>query len=264
MTRIILFLITSLLWQSPVEETRKKITLSTNPNVKELFYVLKSDPEVRHGPYKLSYKEKTLVEGHFRYGVKDSLWNHYNESGKLKMCGYYQDTRRVGIWKFFDNDNKLEQEIDFTKQTVLFYKTKFSKHPFKLIDGSDTLVSVLDRPPLYVGGTSRVDEYIAKGTVLPLHKPSDKVKGVVYVEFIINNDGQTSNYRVLKGISTSCNNEALRVVQSIPNEWIPGSLNDRNVSVFYTIPVTFNEKTKEIALRDIFEISDILKQNLKP
>lgn len=251
MTRIFLFLITVILWQSPGEETRKKTVLSTNPNVKEFYYVLKSDPAVWHGLYKLTYKNKALVEGFFRYGAKDSLWNYYNEFGKLKMSGYFEDNKRIGSWKFFDNNSNLEQEIDFTKQAVVFYKTKFSKYPFKLIDGPDTLVSVLDRPPLYIGGSSRVEEFIAKGTVMPLHKTTDKVVGTVFVEFIIDADGQTSNFRVLKGICTSCNNEALRVVQSIPNEWIPGSLNDRSVTVYYTIPVNFNEKTRKKDISDI-------------
>jgi len=242
MTRIIIFLLTSFLLIPPEKETKKKLMLSTNPDFKEVFYVLKSDPEIRHGSYKMTFRDKTILEGYYANGLRDSLWNLYDIHGKLKMCGNYSKDNRVGSWKFFDKFKNIEQEIDYTNQTVLFYKTKFSQYPFKLIDGSDTLVSILERPPLYIGGSSRIDEFIAEEIVIPLHKSTDKVEGTVFVEFIINSDGRTSSHRVLKGISTCCNLEALRVVQSLPNEWLPGILNGHNVSVYYTIPVIFNEK----------------------
>jgi protein TonB len=246
MTRIVIFLLTSFLLIPPEKETKRKLILSTNPDIKELFYVLKSDPEIRHGTYKMTFKDRTIVEGYYTNGLRDSIWNQYDEHGKLKMTGNFSNDKRIGSWKFFDNLKNLEQEIDYTNHAVLFYKTKFAQYPFKIIDGSDTLVSVLDRPPLFIGGSSRVDEYIASEIVIPLHKPTDKVAGTVYVEFIIDSDGRTSNHRVLKGISTCCNHEALRVVKTLPDEWLPGILNGHNVSVYYTIPVIFNEKLNEV------------------
>lgn len=251
MTRILIFLLTSFLLIPPGKETKKKLILSTNPDIKEVFYVLKSDPEIRHGSYKMTFKDKTIIEGYFINGLRDSLWSLYNEHGKLKMCGNYSADKRIGSWKFYDKFKNLEQEIDYTNQTVLFYKTKFSQYPFKIIDRSDTLVSILERPPLYVGGSSRVDEFISEEIVIPLHKSTDKVEGTVFVEFIIDSDGRTSSYHVLKGISTSCNQEALKVVQALPNEWLPGVLNGHNVSVFYTIPVIFNEKLNEVDISAI-------------
>lgn len=246
MTRIMIFLLTSFLLMPPEKETKKKLILSTNPDFKEVFYVLKSNPELRHGSYKMTFKDKTIVEGHYTNGLRDSLWNQYDENGKLKMSGNFSEDKRVGSWKFYDNLKNLEQEIDYTTREVLFYKTKFAQHPFKLIDGSDTLVSVLARPPLYVGGSSRIDEFIAREMVVPLHKSTDKVEGTVFVEFIIDCDGRTSNHRVLKGISNCCNLEALKVVKTLPDDWLPGVLNGHSVSVYYTIPVIFNKKMNEV------------------
>jgi hypothetical protein len=230
---------------TPEKETRKTTVPSTNPDYKEMVYVLKSDPSVRHGEYRLVYRNVTLVTGFYNMGLRDSLWQQFNQAGQLKISGCYSGDNRIGIWKFYDNEKNLEQEIDMTNQAVLFYKTKYSQHPFKIIDGTDTLVAVLDRPPLYIGGSSRINDFISRELVLPLHKSKDNVKGTVFVEFLISSDGMTSQFRVLKGISSGCNAEALRVVRLLPNEWIPGVLKERNISVFYTIPVRFDEKVQE-------------------
>lgn len=251
MTRIIIFLFSWLLLIPPEKITRKELIFSTDADLKEVFYVLKSNPEIRHGYYKMTYKKQVLVEGHYSDGLKDSLWSLYDFNGRLKVTGKYLLDRRVGNWKFFDKSEKLEQEIDYTNQEVVFYKTKFSNHPFKIIDGTDTLVSVLERPPLYVGGSSGLEEMISSEIMIPLHKPNDKVEGTVFVEFIIDTEGKLSHYRVLKGISACCNIEALRVVKAIRGEWLPGILNGNHVSVYYTIPVIFDNKQHQAGLADI-------------
>lgn len=246
MSRIILFLLSFCSMIPPQKETRKTTFPSTDPDYKEVYYVLKNDPSVRHGEYRLTYRNKVLLTGYYNMGLKDSTWMQYSPSGQLKLSGHYSGDNKVGKWQYYDNENNLEQEIDMTNQEVVFYKTKFTKHPFKIIDGTDTIVSFLGRPPLYIGGTSRITDFISRELAIPLHKPSDKVKGTVFVEFLIDTDGNTSKHRVLKGISACCNLEAMRVVRLLPNEWLPGVLNERPVAVFYTIPVTFDEKTGKL------------------
>ena len=54
--------------------------------------------------------------------------------------------------------------------------------------------------------------------------------------------GKTSGHHVLRGVGTRSNEEALRVVRLLPEEWIPGVINGRNVTTDYVIPVVFDEK----------------------
>jgi hypothetical protein len=62
------------------QETKKV----TNGKENEQFYVLKSDKQTRHGEYqKFSIKNKLLVKGNYRFGVRDSIWNFYQVNGQI-------------------------------------------------------------------------------------------------------------------------------------------------------------------------------------
>lgn len=227
-------------------ETKKVTYQYLYPQMKEIFYVLKSDTTVRHGPYQLLSNGKPLVLGSYNMGKKDSLWTQYNQKGVLRCRGSYENDKREGIWEYYDNNAQLEQKIDFTKNEVIAYRTSFSKHPFRVISGTDTTLTVLDRPPLFLGGSNRLNEYIAGNLGTPLHKKGENVSGTVYVTFTIDSLGKPSNYQILKGVSNSCNREALRVVEQLPDDWLPGVLNGRNVTVDYVLPIVFSEKNTPV------------------
>lgn len=210
-------------------------------DLKEIFYVLRSDTSVRHGSYILGYNGKVLIEGYYHMGVKDSIWTQYNLKGKIRSRGWIENNKRDSLWEFFDYKGELEQKIDFSKKEVLYYHTTFASYPFMIFTGADTIVSVLDRPPLYVGGSSRFNEFVADELRIPLHKSGEKVRGTVFVQFTIDSTGATSGHRVLKGIGMACDSEAVRVMKLIADDWMPGILNGKPVGVQYIVPVIFDE-----------------------
>jgi len=71
---------------------------------KEIFYVLKSDPTVKHGSYeKHGYKGKIVTTGFYKYGEKDSLWTEYGDwQNKIKASGNYTIGHKTGVWDFYN------------------------------------------------------------------------------------------------------------------------------------------------------------------
>jgi protein TonB len=55
----------------------------------------------------------------------------------------------------------------------------------------------------------------------------------------VGKDGITYGHKVVKGIGHGCDEEALRVVQEIPDNWLPGILNGEAVSVQFIMPVQY-------------------------
>jgi protein TonB len=211
--------------------------------------VLKSDTSVRQGTYKLAVGRNVLEKGYYKMGLKDSLWLQYSLKGKKRSKGRYDNGKRSGTWEFFDYLGKLEQKIDFSKNQVLYYPTEMGNQIFRIISTTDTIMMLLDQPPLYVGGMSRFNDCVSKElNVDPLHKAGENVSGLVYVAITIDSMGKTSHHHILKGIGKSCNAEALRVIKAIPDEWLPGMLNGKRVAVDYVVPFRFNlnrDQTKQ-------------------
>jgi len=225
-------------------ETKKIVRVRPSSLYTETYYVLVSDTSVKHGSYKLENMGKVVVEGHYQMGKQDSIWTQYNPQGITRSRGWYENNKRDSIWEFFSDKGELEQKLDFTNDIVLKYKTAYASHQFQIRSGNSFYRSKLDRPPLYVGGSSRFSDYVANEIRMPLHKSDVTVTGTVYLAFTIDSFGIASNYHILKGISKICNKEALRVIKSIPKDWIPGMLDGKFVSVQYTVNVVFDEKIK--------------------
>jgi protein TonB len=233
------------------KDTKKITTFNPYENFNEIYYVLKSDNSIKHGIYKAEKYGRILIKGHFSMGVMDSIWTQYDLSGVIRSKGRIKNTKRDSIWEFFDLKGKLEQKIDFSTNEVLLYRTNLAQNPFRIVSGGDTIMSILDRPPLFIGGMSSLNDFLANAIRMPLHKPNEKISGHVIVAFTIDSAGNTSNHRVLKGIGRPCNNEALRVVETLPKEWIPGELNGKKVSVDYILPIPFDSTFREMDPIDV-------------
>ena len=58
------------------------------------------------------------------------------------------------------------------------------------------------------------------------------------MNFVVSENGEISNIKVMRGIKYGCDEEAMRVVRSMP-KWKPGKQNGKAVPVSYSLPITF-------------------------
>ncbi|MCK9413886.1 MAG: energy transducer TonB [Prolixibacteraceae bacterium] len=258
MSKIPILLLAIFPFLLPPKETKKVIRERPLPAFSETFFVLRSDTSIRHGNYKAEAFGKVLLSGFYKMGEPDSIWIQYNKQGKIRARGWFKGNNRDSIWEYFNDKGELEQKLDFTHNQVLYYQTIFAKHPFRVISKTDTVMSILDRPPLFIGGMSRLNDCVNNELRIPLHKPEQNVQGTVYVAVTIDSLGKTSRQRIIKGIGKACNEEALRVMRSIPDDWIPGVLNDQFVTVDYIILFQFDPKLPGI------DVSDLSNKNINP
>ena len=246
MSKFFILLIIAVPFLLTAKETKKIVRARPYPAFSETYYVFKSDTNVRHGSYKADVGGKVILSGFYKMGKPDSIWTQYNMKGKIRARGWYKDNKRDSIWDFFNNEGELDQKIDFIHNRLLYYQTPFANHPFRITTKTDTIMSILSRPPIFIGGMSRFNDYVAEEIHIPLHKPGEKVNGIVYIAFTIDSLGRTSNQRILKGIGKACNAEALRVMKTIPDEWMPGILNDKYVTVDFVVLFQFDDRIPTI------------------
>jgi protein TonB len=96
----------------------------------------------------------------------------------------------------------------------------------------------VEQMPEFPGGEDALIRYLQKNIRYPNYAAENEIEGTVQVEFIVNEDGSIQNTKVVKGIKGGCDEEALRVVKSMPR-WKPGKQGGHAVRVYYTVPVTF-------------------------
>ena len=105
------------------------------------------------------------------------------------------------------------------------------------IEEEEVFKSVEEQPE-FPGGTAKLLEYVQKNLKYPMMARESDIQGRVFVGFIVEKDGSITNVQVLRGIGGGCDEEAVRVVQSLP-KFKPGKQRGNPVRVQYTLPIVF-------------------------
>ena len=100
------------------------------------------------------------------------------------------------------------------------------------------IFQIVEEMPAYPGGDAKLMEYVAKNIKYPQIARETGIQGRVFVGFVVEPDGSVSNVKVLRGIGGGCDEEAMRVVKSMP-KWKPGKQRGKAVRVSYMLPVNF-------------------------
>ena len=124
--------------------------------------------------------------------------------------------------------NVVQTPID---STVLKTKPAFNQ--------KDIICHIADKMPQFPGGENALFKYISQHLRYPSIPKSYGIEGTVIVGFVVNNIGKVEKVTVLSGVDPYLNYEAKRVIKSLP-DFIPGQMKDKNVPVYYSIPITFN------------------------
>lgn len=101
----------------------------------------------------------------------------------------------------------------------------------------------VEQEPEFVGGMEKFWEYVKNNIKYPSPALKDKVEGKVYLTFIVEKNGSLTDIKVVRGIGSGCDEEAIRLIKECP-KWNPGIQNGRNVRVQYMAPISFNISEK--------------------
>lgn len=104
--------------------------------------------------------------------------------------------------------------------------------------------TVVEIQPKYPGGQLALFRFLSSNISYPLEAQEKGVQGVVYVQFIVNEDGTVSDVEVIRGVHALLDAEALRVVRMMP-DWEPGYQSGKPVKVSYKLPLRFSLKSAE-------------------
>ncbi len=76
----------------------------------------KSLEKQREGKWTYYYENgNKWSEGYFKKGLHDSIVNTWYENGQAQHEGFYKDGKEAGTWKYYNQQGRMEKEVDYNK-----------------------------------------------------------------------------------------------------------------------------------------------------
>jgi len=102
----------------------------------------------------------------------------------------------------------------------------------------------LELPEFPGGGEVQFTRFIHSNTDYPdvVDEAGERLKGVVYVEIVIDRCGRATKQKVVQSIHDDYDAEALRIMTNLP-VFKPGAVNGMRVQVALVVPVFFTRNT---------------------
>ena len=164
-----------------------------------------------------------------------------------------EKTFKLGDHKLFAKNNHDERNsytvtVDGKPFDLKYLVSMIFDEAAAEADGDEVCLSV-EKYPEFPGGPNALMNYLRRNLKYPETAKKNKLEGRVFVGFVVEKDGSVTNVSVLRGVCEELDNEAVRVVKSLP-KFTPGMNNGEPVRVQYTLPVSFklNDETTVTSL----------------
>lgn len=96
----------------------------------------------------------------------------------------------------------------------------------------------VEDPPQPIGGIMEIH----KNLRYPETARSSGIEGVVVVGFIVDRNGESRDFNILRGIGGGADEAAIDAIKAV--DWEPGQQNGRNVDVRFQVPIRFQLATE--------------------
>jgi TonB family protein len=111
--------------------------------------------------------------------------------------------------------------------------------PTATSNGSDEIFTIVEKSAEPEGGISEFLKMIGTNMRYPVEARRAGVEGKVFVQFVIDEQGNLTSSEVVKGVSPEIDAEALRVVK-LSGKWTPGEQRGRKVKQRIVLPIVFS------------------------
>lgn len=216
-----------------------EFTLSNKPKMSGYFIALDTNYALEYSPFG---------------AIKDGPYILYNKNGLKGSEGNYEKNKRIGVWNIYALDsNKLWCVEHFTNdkldgELLSYYESgKLKRRELHKLNDTTVTGKCFDENGNEIPFTRfetmpkapyDVPSYLSANMKYPETAKEKNIEGRVITKFIVDTDGTIIHAKIVKGIGGGCDEEAIRVVSSMP-KWTPATQDDKKAKVFFTLPILF-------------------------
>lgn len=132
----------------------------------------------------------------------------------------------------------IVEELVETNVSTVTQEGENIEAPPPLVEEEPQIFTIVEEMPSFPGGEAELFKYLGKAIKYPDIAKDAGISGVVYMTFVVDENGKVRDPKVLRGIGGGCDEEATRVVKSMP-AWDPGKQRGKPVRVQYNLPIRF-------------------------
>lgn len=136
-----------------------------------------------------------------------------------------------------ENEFKADSEVS-QKDIILPYIPEPPKKEKEIEKIENVPFTIVEEMPSFPGGDGQMMKYFAATINYPSLAKETNTQGIVFLTFVVEKDGSITNVSILRGIGAGCDEEAIRVVRSMPR-WNPGKQLKNPVRVKMNLPINF-------------------------
>jgi len=193
-------------------------------------------------------------------GKKQGSWKYWDNNMTLSLVCYYKDDKPVGKLSYYkQNKTILELEpIKGRKEVTWRYygsgklvqgKLKKGKRKFEFLNVKgerlskseiDVLTELMELDASYRGGFYELFAYFKEKIKYPRTPEQAKKQGIVEVSFVVKENGEIGEVRLLSGFDVECNEATLACVKSMPR-WRAATKMGYSFESLVKVPVQFKQ-----------------------
>jgi len=135
-----------------------------------------------------------------------------------------------------------------------------SKFDFKRVHQEEVkhngeVFTFVEEPPTFPGGEQALALYLSKNIRYPKEAVEKKIKGTVFVQFIVDADGTIKDAKITGGPKGGgLEEESLRVINAMPR-WVPGKQKGSKVAVMFNLPIRYTlAEDDQLSLLEPFQL----------
>jgi TonB family protein len=158
---------------------------------------------------------------------------YYYPNGKTRITGPDKDDSSEGNWIGYYPSGKISGK-------ALFKKGQQVSAAFYHEDGSpNKTVTIFMREAEFPGGANHWLRFLNKNLRYPDSAVVYEIQGTVIVDFMVSKEGKAGNFRVSQSVNKYLDEEALRVMNQMP-EWIPSISGGIATESYKRQPIVFS------------------------
>jgi protein TonB len=111
---------------------------------------------------------------------------------------------------------------------------------------------IAEENPQFIGGEKARLKYLKENIKYPNGTIDSNIQKIVYMQFCIDTNGTISNIGIIRGVGSGYDEEAIRLVEGMSNNWIPAKQRGKPVNIPFMMPVKFppDEIPEEIPINE--------------